>query len=108
MKPVSSYQIDTHGNLAMTYGAHDPGCCSLGMKASKLVGHRYDGPAPASAPPEKNAPANPPANTKTVTIIDGKTALWKARVGSPRGVEARRQRTRGLTEAGGRSHHPSP
>jgi uncharacterized protein len=35
--------------------------------------HRYDGPAPASAPPEKKTPANPPANTKTVTIIDGKT-----------------------------------
>lgn len=39
--------------------------------------HRYDGPAPGSASPEKNAPTIappiPPANTKTVTIIDGKT-----------------------------------
>ena len=34
---LSAYQIDTHGNLAMTYGAHDPGCCSLGMKASALL-----------------------------------------------------------------------
>ena len=34
---LSAYQIDTHGNLAMTYGAHDPGCCSLGMKASTLL-----------------------------------------------------------------------
>ena len=39
--------------------------------------HRYDGPASGSASPEKNAPATqpptPPAATKTVTIIDGKT-----------------------------------
>jgi polysaccharide deacetylase 2 family uncharacterized protein YibQ len=34
---------------------------------------RYDGPALAAAPPEKSTPATPPANTKTVTIIDGKT-----------------------------------
>jgi tetratricopeptide (TPR) repeat protein len=34
---LSAYQIDTHGNLAMTYGAHDPGCCSLGMQASTLL-----------------------------------------------------------------------
>jgi hypothetical protein len=34
---------------------------------------RYDGPLPASAPAEKSAPAN----TKTVTIIDGKTGTRK-------------------------------
>jgi class 3 adenylate cyclase/predicted ATPase len=34
---LSAYRIDTHGNLAMTYGAHDPGCCSLGMAASTLL-----------------------------------------------------------------------
>ena len=34
---LSAYRIDTHGNLAMTYGAHDPGCCSLGMRASTLL-----------------------------------------------------------------------
>jgi class 3 adenylate cyclase/predicted ATPase len=32
-----AYRIDTHGNLAMTYGAHDPGCCALGMAASTLL-----------------------------------------------------------------------
>jgi uncharacterized protein len=42
--------------------------------AATLQGpQRYDGPAPAAAAPEKNMPATPPANTKTVTIIDGKT-----------------------------------
>jgi predicted ATPase/class 3 adenylate cyclase len=30
---LSNYRIDVHGNLALTYGAHDPGCCSLGMRA---------------------------------------------------------------------------
>lgn len=30
---LENYRIDVHGNLAMTYGAHDPGCCSLGMRA---------------------------------------------------------------------------
>jgi class 3 adenylate cyclase/predicted ATPase len=34
---LSAYRTDTHGNLAMTYGAHDPGCCSLGMAASALL-----------------------------------------------------------------------
>jgi tetratricopeptide (TPR) repeat protein len=34
---LSAYRIDTQGNLAMTYGAHDPGCCSLGMAASALL-----------------------------------------------------------------------
>jgi class 3 adenylate cyclase/predicted ATPase len=34
---LSAYRIDTQGNLAMTYGAHDPGCCSLGMAASSLL-----------------------------------------------------------------------
>ena len=51
--------------------------------------HRYDGPAPASAPPEKNAPANPPANTKTVTIIDGKTgARQEVVIPDPAGAAA--------------------
>jgi hypothetical protein len=34
---LSAYRIDTQGNLAMTYGAHDPGCCSLGMAASAVL-----------------------------------------------------------------------
>ena len=34
---LKAYRIDTHGNLAMTYGAHDPGCCALGMAASALL-----------------------------------------------------------------------
>jgi predicted ATPase len=34
---LSSYRIDVHGNLALTYGAHDPGCCSLGMRALSLM-----------------------------------------------------------------------
>ena len=51
--------------------------------------HRYDGPAPASAPPEKNAPANPPPNTKTVTIIDGKTgARQEVVIPDPAGAAA--------------------
>ena len=38
---LTSYRMDVHGNLAMTYGAHDPGCCSLGMRALSLtmLGH---------------------------------------------------------------------
>jgi hypothetical protein len=51
--------------------------------------HRYDGPAPASAPPEKSAPANPPPNTKTVTIIDGKTgARQEVVIPDPAGAAA--------------------
>lgn len=34
---LSNYRMDVHGNLAMTYGAHDPGCCSLGMRALSLM-----------------------------------------------------------------------
>ena len=34
---LTNYQMDVHGNLAMTYGAHDPGCCSLGMRALSLM-----------------------------------------------------------------------
>ena len=34
---LTNYQTDVHGNLAMTYGAHDPGCCSLGMRALSLT-----------------------------------------------------------------------
>ena len=34
---LSNYRIDVHGNLALTYGAHDPGCCSLGMRALSLL-----------------------------------------------------------------------
>ena len=30
---LTNYRMDVHGNLALTYGAHDPGCCSLGMRA---------------------------------------------------------------------------
>ena len=38
---LSKYRIDVHGNLALTYGAHDPGCCSLGMRAlsQMMLGH---------------------------------------------------------------------
>jgi predicted ATPase len=34
---LASYRIDLHGNLALVYGAHDPGCCSLGMRALSLL-----------------------------------------------------------------------
>jgi predicted ATPase len=34
---LSNYRIDVHGNLALTYGAHDPGCCSLGMRALSMM-----------------------------------------------------------------------
>jgi tetratricopeptide (TPR) repeat protein len=34
---LSAYRTDTNGNLSMTCGAHDPGCCSLGMAASALL-----------------------------------------------------------------------
>jgi hypothetical protein len=34
---LASYRMDTHGNLALMYGAHDPGCCSLGMRALSLM-----------------------------------------------------------------------
>ena len=36
-KLLANYRMDVHGNLAMTYGAHDPGCCSLGMRALSLT-----------------------------------------------------------------------
>jgi class 3 adenylate cyclase/predicted ATPase len=34
---LTSYRMDIHGNLALMYGAHDPGCCSLGMRALSLL-----------------------------------------------------------------------
>ena len=34
---LENYRIDAHGNLALMYGAHDPGCCSLGMRALSLM-----------------------------------------------------------------------
>jgi predicted ATPase/class 3 adenylate cyclase len=34
---LSSYRVDVHGNLALLYGAHDPGCCSLNMRALSLM-----------------------------------------------------------------------
>lgn len=34
---LSNYRVDVHGNLALLYGAHDPGCCSLGMRALNLM-----------------------------------------------------------------------
>ena len=37
-RPIAvHYRMDVHGNLALLYGAHDPGCCSLGMRALSLV-----------------------------------------------------------------------
>ena len=57
--------------------------------ANPQAPHRYDGPAPASAPPEKNTPANSPANTKTITIIDGKTgARQEVVIPDPAGAAA--------------------
>jgi polysaccharide deacetylase 2 family uncharacterized protein YibQ len=57
--------------------------------ANPQAPHRYDGPAPASAPPEKNTPANSPANTKTITIIDGKTgARQEVVIPDPAGAPA--------------------
>jgi predicted ATPase len=34
---LTNYRMDIHGNLALMYGAHDPGCCSLGMRALSLL-----------------------------------------------------------------------
>jgi predicted ATPase len=34
---LKNYRMDAHGNLALMYGAHDPGCCSLGMRALSLM-----------------------------------------------------------------------
>ncbi len=34
---LENYQMDAHGNLALMYGAHDPGCCSHGMRALSLM-----------------------------------------------------------------------
>ena len=34
---LANYRMDVHGNLALMYGAHDPGCCSLGMRALSLL-----------------------------------------------------------------------
>ncbi len=34
---MTNYRMDVHGNLALMYGAHDPACCSLGMRALSLA-----------------------------------------------------------------------
>ena len=34
---LTNYRMDVHGNLALFYGAHDPACCSLGMRALSLA-----------------------------------------------------------------------
>jgi predicted ATPase/class 3 adenylate cyclase len=34
---LTTYRMDVHGNLALMYGAHDPACCSLGMRALSLM-----------------------------------------------------------------------
>jgi hypothetical protein len=34
---LANYRMDVHDNLALFYGAHDPGCCSLGMRALSLM-----------------------------------------------------------------------
>jgi predicted ATPase len=34
---LANYRMDVHGNLALFYGAHDPGCCSLGMRALSFL-----------------------------------------------------------------------
>ena len=34
---LTNYRMDVHGKLALTYGAHDPACCSLGMRALSLL-----------------------------------------------------------------------
>jgi class 3 adenylate cyclase/tetratricopeptide (TPR) repeat protein len=34
---LSNYRVDVHGNHAFLYGAHDPACCSLGMRALSLM-----------------------------------------------------------------------
>jgi class 3 adenylate cyclase/predicted ATPase len=34
---LANYRMDVHGNLALMYGAHDPGCCSLGTRALGLL-----------------------------------------------------------------------
>jgi predicted ATPase/class 3 adenylate cyclase len=34
---LTNYRMDVHGNLALIYGAHDPACCSLGMRALSLA-----------------------------------------------------------------------
>ena len=34
---LDAYRIDVHGNLALMYGAHDPGVCTFGMRALSLM-----------------------------------------------------------------------
>jgi predicted ATPase len=34
---LTNYRMDVHGNLALMYGAHDPGCCSYGNRALSLL-----------------------------------------------------------------------
>ena len=36
-KLLTNYRMDVHGNLALMYGAHDPGCCSLATGALSLL-----------------------------------------------------------------------
>ena len=47
---LTNYRMDAHGNLALMYGAHDPGCCSLGMRALSLMmlGHLEQAEAASS------------------------------------------------------------
>jgi predicted ATPase len=46
---LSHYRMDVHSNLALMYGAHDPGCCSLGMRALSLVMLGYPEQAQAAS-----------------------------------------------------------
>jgi class 3 adenylate cyclase/predicted ATPase len=46
---LSHYRMDVHGNLALMYGAHDPGCCSLGMRALSLAMLGYPEQAQAAS-----------------------------------------------------------
>ena len=49
---LKNYRIDAHGNLALMYGAHDLGCCSLGMRALSLmmlaISNRLEGASSSS------------------------------------------------------------
>ena len=42
---LSHYRMDVHGNLALMYGAHDPGCCSLHARSEpRDAGSSRSGP----------------------------------------------------------------
>ena len=47
----SHYRMDVHGNLALTYGAHDPGCCghSTGALTLLMLGHLEQAEAESAA-----------------------------------------------------------